>query len=86
MEVEFTNEIYGDPKGKALFTLTFIDEDDAEDTSVQLWRANDHDHLQELFIKDSTSDDDSPNDDYIVSRIEEDWDFKILPKQIATFK
>ena len=86
MEVEFTQEIHGDPKGKDLFTLTLIDEDDTEDTSVQLWRANDHDHLQELFIKDHTSDEDSANDDLLVQQIEEDWNFKIIPQQIATFK
>jgi len=86
MEVEFTQEIHGDPKGKALFTLTSIDEDDTEDTCVHLWRANDHDHLQELYIADCTTDEDSPNDDLIAQQIQEDWDLRLIPQQIATFK
>lgn len=85
MNLEFIQEIYGDPKGKALFTLTLIDNDDTEDTTVQFWRANDHDHLQELFIKDSTSEDDSEYDDMMVSQIEEDWGINILPLHIANF-
>jgi len=86
MNVDFIQPIKGDPKGKALFTITQVDVEDAEDTTVNLWRANDHDHLQELYIKEHTTEDDTPNDDYIVSQIEEDWGLIIIPQEIAIFK
>lgn len=92
--VTLTAGIRGE-SGNQLFALIVIDEDDSEDTTIEFWRANSEEELYDavkadfLGIDDSSEDDDEnddESDDYEeegLSKFDEDWGFKILPKLIG---
>lgn len=74
-------------KGSKLYGVTIIDDDDVEQTSLNLWRANDEDDLEsqlkDYYIGDRSdykdavdedSDDDLPNEDDDFDEVE-NWDF-----------
>jgi hypothetical protein len=82
-----TEKVKGDLTGKKLFVVVTIDQEDSEDSTTELWRANDEDHLQDLvkeeYVGDEFGDDEeffgqSPSDIF-----DEDWGFSILVTEIG---
>lgn len=81
--------------GKKLYTLIFIDQDDSEDTTVDLWLANSDRHLEkqakEYYASDGDDGDGDGDDDEsrdmfgntLSERWDEDWGFLIIPNCIG---
>jgi hypothetical protein len=82
-----TEEIHG--KGSQLWALIFVDEDDAEDTNLELWRADDEEDLYQQYKSswdeenEDDEDDEEESDDFFMQRLDDDWGYKILPKLIG---
>jgi len=77
-----TEKVKGDLTGKKLFVVVTIDQEDSEDSTTELWRANDEDHLQDLVKEEYVGDDfeGTPGED---SLFDGDWGFSILVTEIG---
>jgi len=64
--------------GKFLWAIISVDEDDAEDSNVSLWRADDEEHLYDQVKADWVGDDAEIADDF-----EESWNYRIIPKRLG---
>ena len=85
-KIQFDN-LHGDENGKKLFIVTFVDEDDSEDTSSSMWLANDEDHLFDLVKEEYVGEtDEDDEDDPVAEAFENDWGFTILYKEVGTVK
>ena len=87
MKVEIDDKLVnGDVNAKTLFAVVVVDDEDTEDSRVELWRANDEDHLCSLvkatYVEEPDEDDDEP--DPIEQLFDDDWGIKILPEKIGT--
>lgn len=85
MVIKLLDVPQGDPKGKALFIVTTIDTDDTEDTTSEIWQANDEDHLYELVRESYVGEEDDEEfmGSEMSNRFEDDWGINILSKHIA---
>jgi hypothetical protein len=76
----------GDPKGECLFIVTTIDTDDSEDTTSEIWQANDEHHLYDL-VRESYVGEEYEEEEFFgqspSDRFEEDWGINILFNHIA---
>lgn len=61
LSVDF-NEILGDENGCKLFGLIVLDGDDPEQSSLEVWRANDAEHLRSLVKEANCGDDGMPEE------------------------
>ena len=71
--------------GINLYVVIQIDEDDSEDTTIQLWKADNEDHLCDQLSEqfyDGEDPDDFPGPNFE----EEIWGILWLPKLIGTVK
>ena len=79
MNIKLT-ENNGNPNGKFLFAVTFIDESDVEDSTVSIYQANDARELRKLVKEDIGGDEDA----FMGSEIFNDlWESTILHQKIA---
>jgi len=78
-----TEKVKGDLTGKKLFVVVTIDKDDSEDSTTELWRANDEDHLQDLVKEEYVGDDFEDEDNPFSEQFDEDWGFSILVTEIG---
>ena len=69
---------YPHGKGKIIWAIISVDLDDAEDSNVSLWRADDEEHLYDQVKADWAGDDEEIADDF-----EEDWHYRIIPKRLG---
>lgn len=70
--------------GKNLYSLIMIDTDDSEDSTLQLWRADDEDHLYDQVLEDFQGDaDDSMKEALVFDFENELWGLLWLPKLIG---
>jgi hypothetical protein len=59
MKIQVKDSIVRGPAdGKFLYAVVNIDEQDIEDSSIELWAANDEDHLKQLVKDDYVGDPD----------------------------
>lgn len=89
MEANINASIHGKPKlGDKLFIVTFIDEEDLEDTIIEVWVAKDENELYDLVQSSKVPDDMDEEDEALVemkSEFADDWGLKILYKEIGKF-
>ena len=82
--------VFGKDGGKKLFAVINVDTDDSEDSTVELWRADDDAELEKLVKSHYCWDDDEENEeDYnemVSQQFDEDWGFKLIPKEIGTIQ
>ncbi len=78
-----TEKVKGDLTGKKLFVVVTMDKDDSEDSTTELWRANDEDHLQDLIKEEYVGDDFEDEDNPFSEQFDEDWGFSILVTEIG---
>ena len=78
-----TEKVKGDLTGKKLFVVVTMDKDDSEDSTTELWRANDEDHLQDLVKEEYVGDDFEDEDNPFSEQFDEDWGFSILVTEIG---
>ena len=71
---------YPHGKGKIIWAIISVDLDDAEDSNVSLWRADDEEHLYNQVKEDWCGAD---AEDYILEDFEEAWAYRILPKRVG---
>jgi hypothetical protein len=71
-------EINGE--GNLLYTVIFIDEDDHEDTNIELWKANDEDHLYEQVKEEVVQSSEERMENTI---FDDSWGYTILHKFIG---
>lgn len=64
--------------GQFIWAVISVDEDDAEDSNVSLWRADSEEHLYDQVKADWVGDDEVIADDF-----EDAWTYKIIPKRIG---
>ena len=84
LELLPAQEIYGKPDGKSLWALVIIDEDDAEDTQTELWRADHHDQLAELALEHHVGEvNEGTMDEAIEREFKDNWGVTILPTKIG---
>lgn len=95
IEIEET-EVFG--TGSHLWGLIYVDPKDPENTSMEIWRANDIEDLEEQVLKLHLGEDDGEDDEEvdavsgqwlintIKEKFEEDWGIRILPKYIGEIK
>lgn len=83
--VTITAEIHGDT-GNQLFSVIRIDQDDVEDSMVELWRAKSVEDLkkkiEEEYI-DYNNEDDEEEVKFAKQRFEEDWGYSVMPTLIG---
>lgn len=73
--------------GNNLYALIKVDQDDAEDTTIELWRADNEDHLYDQVLEDFQGDaDDSMKESLVFDFENELWGLLWLPKFIGTVK
>ena len=71
--------------GSNLYALIQVDQDDAEDTIIQLWRADTEDHLYDQVAEEFYDGEDP--DDFMGPNFEEEiWGMLWLPKFIGIIK
>ena len=71
--------------GSNLYALIIVNQDDAEDTTIQLWRADSEDHLYDQ-VSEEFYDGEDPEDFMGPNFDEEIWGLLWLPKFIGTVK
>ena len=71
--------------GSNLYALIQVDQDDAEDTTISLWRADSEDHLYDQ-VAEEFYDGEDPEDFMGPNFDEEIWGFLWLPKYIGAVK
>ena len=77
------NNVHGDLKADKIFIVTKVDTEDSEDSSSDIWFANDEDHLYEL-VKEEYLGDDFEDDDPFKLGFDDDWGISILYTEIGT--
>jgi hypothetical protein len=88
--LEITVEVCGrtdDPAGKKLYAVVNVDREDSEETTVQLWAANDEDDLFDLVKADYCGE--AANDihrEEVELKFDEDWGICILATELGTLK
>lgn len=67
-------------EGKNLYIITVVDQDDTEDTTSYLYRADDEDHLYQQLKADYVGIDGEGDfmEKQIEKQFEDDWGFSIL--------
>ena len=71
--------------GSNLYALIQVDQDDAEDTTISLWRADSEDHLYDQVLEELKGDAD--NVEELVFDFENElWGLLWLPQFIGTVK
>ena len=71
--------------GNNLYALIKVDQDDAEDTTIELWRADSEDHLYDQ-VSEEFYDGEDPDDFAGPNFDEEIWGLLWLPQFIGTVK
>lgn len=92
MNVQLTeHNVRGNEKGKKLFVLVTVDQEDTEDTTIELWRADSEDELYEL-VKEAyvgeTEEEDGDTSNLtgrIIFDFDSDWGFSILFTEVGVF-
>jgi hypothetical protein len=65
--------------GTQVWGIIYIDSDDCEDTSLEMWFADSEEHLYDQVVEHHEI------DEMLIESFEEDWGYKILPKRIGEF-
>ena len=85
MNIEIKEGIRINGEGNILFTVVTVDREDCEDTTTELWLANDEDHLADQvmmeFLGVETIED--AEDHEMKFQFDEDWGFSIIPTEIG---
>jgi hypothetical protein len=69
--------------GNKLYVLIMVNQDDSEDTTLQLWRADSEDHLYDQVAEEFYDGEDP--DDFMGPNFEEEiWGMLWLPKFLGT--
>lgn len=71
--------------GNRLYAIIYVDQDDSEDTSMNLWRADDEDHLYDQ-LSENYYDGEDPEDFMGPNFEEEIWGLLYLPTYIGQIK
>lgn len=79
LKVNFNSD-YPHGEGQFIWAVISVDEDDAEDSNVSLWRADSEEHLYNQIKADWIGDDDEYD---IGDDFEEDWNYRIIPKRLG---
>lgn len=66
-------------KGSKVWALIWIDDDDLEMSSVEMWLADSEDHLYEQVIEFHEI------DEIVMESFEKDWGYKILPNKVGDY-
>jgi hypothetical protein len=87
MLIDF-EDLHGDTEeGNILFLVTVVDTEDPEDTTTNVWVANDEEHLYDLvkeeFVGDDEDEDEDEDEDPIARNFENDWGINILFQEIG---
>jgi hypothetical protein len=69
--------------GNKLYALIQVDTDDSEDTTIELWRANNEDHFYEQ-VSEAFYNGEDPEDFIGPNFDKEIWGIILLPKFIGT--
>ena len=86
VDLEITN---GDHDGPLLYAVNFVDEDDTEDSTVEIYRAKDEEDLYEQVRYGCIGDTEDDLDEDLKSghkRFEEEWGISILFTEIGLIK
>ena len=91
IKIETTANIHGRIEGPVagmkLYAVTTIDQDDAEDTTTEMWIAKDDDDLAALVKEEYCGEDDGDEAyDYASKLFESEWGLEILSVEIANIK
>ena len=78
------DDIQGDKEAKTLYLVTFVDQDDTEDTHSELWRAHDGDNLYDQILEDRAEGADDR--ELFEEEFEEKWGIEVLKKIIGTIE
>ena len=74
-------------EGKKIYIVVTVDQEDPEDTSTEIWRANDEDHLYEQVKEDFIGHNENIEPGSLSERIsddfEADWCYSILYTEIG---
>jgi hypothetical protein len=65
--------------GSKVWAVIWIDDEDFEDSNVEMWLADSEDHLYEQFIEFHEI------DEIMMESFEEDWGYKILPNKVGDY-
>jgi hypothetical protein len=65
--------------GTQVWGIIYIDSDDFEDTSLEMWLADSEEHLYDQVVEHHDI------DEMLIESFKEDWGYKILPKRIGEF-
>ena len=71
------DEIFG--TGTQVWGIIYIDSDDCEDTSLEMWFADSEEHLYDQVVEHHDI------DEMLIESFKEDWGYKILPREIGQF-
>jgi len=84
MNVKFKDP-QGDLKATEIFIVTFIDQDDSDNSTSAIWMANDENHLYDL-VKDSCigNDIDDSMKEALSEDFEQEWGMEILYTHIGS--
>ena len=69
-------------KGNKLYVVTFIDTEDVEFSVVELWKANDDDHLYDQILEEMVEDN-ILEEEMIKDDLDSKWGYSILIKEIG---
>jgi hypothetical protein len=88
-KIDLTEPIRGS-EGDQIFLVTFVDEEDSEDTRTEIWRAKDEDHLSDEVKKDYVGieyedEDDAPYDP-VAEHFDDSWGISIIPRLVGSLK
>lgn len=73
-------------EGNTLFAVVTVDREDCEDTTTELWLANDEYHLEEQVMLEFLGVDtiEEAEDHEMKFQFDEDWGFSIIPTKIGS--
>ncbi len=88
-KVIITEKIHGE--GKLLFTVTRVDREDCEDTTTDLWLADDENHLEEelkmdFYNVESAEELEEMEEDPFGPIWDDEYGFSIIPNLIGKIK
>ena len=86
LQLDFVEEVQGNPKGKFLFSVVTVDTDDTEDSTTALWRANSENELADLIKNEYCGDEEDMFYEEMEQRFDDDWGFNILFTKLAKIK
>ena len=69
------DEIFG--TGTQVWGIIYIDSDDCEDTSLEMWFADSEEHLYDQVVEHHDI------DEMLIESFKEDWGYKILPRKMV---